>query len=166
MKPIVLTALVLLLSLTGATAQGKHGHDHKKNHHGHVHHGKGSHEKVAKNIPTKVAEAFYREYPKAVNTVWTKQKGSWKATFNQGLFRKTATYHSNGQKLDTQTVMRAGQAPKPVLREILRRFPVLNKETEVTRFEQPGGAVRYLVNVWEAGSMNAYSFTEDGKIVK
>lgn len=57
--------------------------------------------KSAKNQPAKVRAAFQRDYPNATNVSWTKNQGSWTATFNNGRIfnsRTSATYHSNGER--------------------------------------------------------------------
>jgi len=59
--------------------------------------------KIAKNIPTPVANAFYREFPNAGNVTWTKDRGVWTAHFgNSGVFNRNSTvsYRSNGQRVD------------------------------------------------------------------
>jgi hypothetical protein len=59
--------------------------------------------KVAKNIPTPVANAFYRDFPNAGNVTWTKDKGIWTAHLGSGgiLNRNgTVSYRSNGQRVD------------------------------------------------------------------
>ncbi|MDB5202190.1 MAG: hypothetical protein JWQ27_1599 [Ferruginibacter sp.] len=64
----------------------------------------GQNGKYAKNVPAKVAQAFNRDYPGARNVSWTKSKGTWTATFNNGVFSNgTAVYRSNGQRVDNNS---------------------------------------------------------------
>ena len=59
--------------------------------------------KIAKNIPTPVANAFYRDFPNAGNVTWTKDKGIWTAHLgNGGILNRngTVSYRSNGQRVD------------------------------------------------------------------
>ena len=56
--------------------------------------------KVAKNIPSKVRSSFYRDYPNAGNVSWTKNNGYWIASFPNGVYRTSATYASNGSRIN------------------------------------------------------------------
>lgn len=122
MKKIFTTLTMAIFALSlfaqgpGNAPQQKQAHPKGHPHEHHKHHGKGP-EKVTKNIPTKVAEAFYKDYPKATNTVWTKSKGSFTATFKQGLFKTTsrATYHANGTRISTDSNVAVNQFPRPGL---------------------------------------------------
>ena len=82
--------------------------------------------KVSKNQPAKVRTAFQRDYPYASNVTWTKNQGTWTATFNNGgIFntRTSATYHANGQRRDAYDSPQNSQAQGTVLDRILRRNP-------------------------------------------
>lgn len=57
-------------------------------------------DKEAKNVPTKVKQAFGRDYPNAKNVTWTKSNGNWTATYGGVLGQNTATYHANGKRLE------------------------------------------------------------------
>lgn len=67
--------------------------------------------KYAKNIPAKVRSAFNNDYPNATNVTWTKNRGSWTATFPNGIYRRSVTYTSNGQRLNSNgsTSRRSGR---------------------------------------------------------
>src|SRR6185369_6616794 len=90
----------------------------------------------SKNQPAKVTAAFNKDYPGAVNPRWTKCRGDWTATFNNGIFRSTAVYHANGDRKDTRTPIRIDQAPKTIFDKILKIDPATKVE-EVVKVEQP-----------------------------
>lgn len=120
--------------------------------------------KVRKNIPTKVGSAFAGEYPNAVNATWTKNRGDWTVVFGNGVWRSTATYHSNGERVDTRTPMAREQAPRPVLDEILRRFPK-GSPTDVIKIEKPKNPSLFQIIMEQAGKKRTFVFDEKGKLV-
>ena len=120
--------------------------------------------KVRKNIPTKVGSAFAGEYPNAVNATWTKNRGDWTVVFGNGIWRSTATYHSNGDRVDTRTPMPREQAPRPVLDEILRRFPN-GSPTDVIKIEKPKNPNLFQIIVDAAGKKRTLLLDETGKLV-
>jgi len=61
-------------------------------------HADGQQGKYAKNLPAKVRAAFRRDFPQAKEISWTKNRGSWTATFSNDLFKRSVTYSSNGQR--------------------------------------------------------------------
>jgi hypothetical protein len=52
-----------------------------------------------KNIPAPVRKQFTNDFPNAANVQWTKQKGVWQASFNNGSSTTVASYNANGVKL-------------------------------------------------------------------
>lgn len=120
--------------------------------------------KTRKNIPTKVGSAFAGEYPNAVNATWTKNRGDWTVVFGNGVWRSTATYHSNGERVDTRTPMAREQAPRPVLDEILRRFPN-GSPTDVIKIEKPKNPNLFQIIMDRAGRKRTFVFDESGKLV-
>ncbi len=83
---------------------------------------KGKKAKYSKNVPTKVNQAFQRDYPYATNVSWTKSKGSWTATFGNNGYRSNATYHANGERRYGQSNYPT-QAQTPVPVPTTPRFP-------------------------------------------
>jgi hypothetical protein len=83
--------------------------------------GKGP--KLSKNQPAKVRAAFQRDYPNAGNVTWSKYRGDWAATFENGLAMSTALYHANGERRDTRTPIAKNEVPVTVLDSILKRRP-------------------------------------------
>ena len=77
--------------------------------------------KPSKNQPAKVRDAFSRDYPNATNVRWSKYRGDWTATFNNGLVTSTAVYHANGQRKDTRTVVSKNEIPRSIIDVILKR---------------------------------------------
>lgn len=83
--------------------------------------GAGPGPKYSKNQPAKVRAAFASDYPNAVNVSWSKYRGDWTATFNNGITRSVAVYHANGERRDTRTVIPKTQLPKVILDDIFKK---------------------------------------------
>jgi hypothetical protein len=90
--------------------------------------GKGSCMKPSKNQPAKVRAAFQRDYPFATFVRWSKCRGDWTASFNNGLFRSTAVYHANGDRRDTRTFVQRESLPVKILDIIINRLPGVSVE--------------------------------------
>ena len=120
--------------------------------------------KTRVNLPTKVKSSFAAEYPNAANATWTKTKGDWTVVFGNGVWRSTATYHSNGDRVDTRTPMTREQAPRPVLDEILRRFPKENPK-DIIKIEKPKNPNLFQIIVEQAGKKRTLLIDETGKLV-
>ncbi len=116
------------------------------------------------NIPTQVRNSFNRDYPNAMNAVWTKNKGDWTVTFGNSNWNSTATYHSNGERVDTRTPVRRDETPQPVQEEILKRFPQTNPK-DIIRIEKPKNPNLFQVVVEQAGKIKTMVFDEKGKLV-
>lgn len=50
-------------------------------------------------VPNVVVRAFNQDHPNAQGVVWTTANGYWTASYVNGIFRPTATYKSNGQRV-------------------------------------------------------------------
>lgn len=120
--------------------------------------------KVRKNIPTKVGSAFAGDYPNAVNATWTKNRGDWTVVFGNGLWRSTATYHSNGERVDTRTPIQREEAPRSILDEILRRYPKDNPK-EIIKVEKPKNPNLFQVILEQAGKKRTLVFDTNGKLI-
>jgi hypothetical protein len=120
--------------------------------------------KVRKNIPTKVSSSFAGEYPNAVNATWTKNRGDWTVVFGNGVWRSTATYHSNGERVDTRTPIQREEAPRSVLDEILRRYPK-DSPKEIIKVEKPKNPNLFQVILEQAGKKRTLVFDASGKLI-
>lgn len=121
-------------------------------------------QKTRKNIPTQVRNSFTADYPNAVNAVWSKNRGDWTVVFGNGVWRSTATYHSNGERVDTRTTVTREQAPRPVLDEILRRYPTQTPK-DIIKIEKPRNPNLFQIIVEEAGKKRTLLIDENGKLV-
>jgi hypothetical protein len=84
-------------------------------------HADGEGAKYSKNQPAKVRAAFAKDYPNATSVSWSKYRGDWTASFNNGILRPVAVYHANGQRKDTRTVIQKTQLPKIIIDDIFKR---------------------------------------------
>lgn len=116
----------------------------------------GGQGKPSKNQPAKVRAAFARDYPNATGVSWSKYRGDWTATFNNGATRSTAIYHANGERRDTRTVVTQSQTPRSILEGIIKKAPG-TRIGDIVKVEAPksvsdifrikttlGGTTRYL----------------------
>ncbi len=79
--------------------------------------------KYSKNQPAKVRSAFESDYPNATNVRWTKSRGDWTATFNNGVLRNRmqVTYHANGERRDNRYRTRKDNDQSSVFDRIFKR---------------------------------------------
>lgn len=83
--------------------------------------GDGGGPKFSKSQPAKVRTAFAKDYPNASGVSWSKYRGDWTASFNNGIVRSVAVYHANGQRKDTRTVIQKTQLPKIIIDDIFKK---------------------------------------------
>ena len=84
--------------------------------------------KYSKNLPSQVAASFNRDYPGATNVSWTKSRGVWTASFNNGILRNRVSYAANGQQVgvnstNTSTYPAPNGIPSRVSTAFYRDFP-------------------------------------------
>jgi hypothetical protein len=122
--------------------------------------------KPSKNQPAKVRTAFVRDYPAATGVSWSKYRGDWTATFNNGLLQSVAVYHANGQRKDTRTIIQKTQLPKIILDDIFKKRP--NAQLgDVIRIEVPRSVKEiFRLKTIEAGASRFTFYSTDGKEVK
>ena len=114
----------------------------------------------AKNQPKKVQAALLRDYPGAANVVWSKYKGDYTATFNNGIWRSTAVYHANGERRDTRTVITRKDLPGTIWDRIFKRDRVT--PTQYTQIERPTTAEKiYRI----LSGTNSYYYDQNGNKV-
>ena len=158
MKKVLLLTLIVAAT-SSSFAQGK-GHDKNKSKKEDAFVSAG---KSSKHQPKKVEEALLRDYPQARNVVWSKYKGDYTATFNNGPWRSTAVYHANGDRRDTRTYLTRQQLPGTNWDNIFKRdnvapvsyiqierpsitekiFRVLSGNKSVVYYDQNGNKVQY-----------------------
>lgn len=115
----------------------------------------------AKNQPKKVQAALLRDYPNASNVVWSKYKGDYTATFNNGAWRSTAVYHANGERRDTRTPLTRDQLPGSIWDRIFRRDNVT--PTEYVQIERPSTLQKIYRVV--SGNNATYYYDQNGNKV-
>lgn len=125
----------------------------------------GESPKPSKNQPAKVRDAFAKDYPNATNVSWSKYRGDWTATFNNGLDRSVAVYHANGQRKDTRTVIQKTRLPKVILDDIFkkRRNAQLS---DIVKIEVPQSVKDiFRVKILESGTPRFSFYDTNGKEV-
>ncbi len=115
----------------------------------------------ARNQPKKVQAALLRDYPGANNVVWSKYKGDYTATFNNGPWRSTAVYHANGDRRDTRTPLTRNQLPGTIWDRIFRRDNVT--PTSYVQIERPSTLEKIYRIV--SGNNNTYYYDQNGNKV-
>jgi hypothetical protein len=121
--------------------------------------------KTSKNQPAKVRSAFAKDYPNAVNVSWSKYRGDWTATFNNGLVRSVAVYHANGLRKDTRTVIQRPQLPKVIIDDIFRKRPKVQL-SDIVKIEVPQSVKDiFRIKTIEAGTPRFSFYAADGKKV-
>lgn len=122
--------------------------------------------KPSKNQPAKVRAAFAKDYPGATAVSWSKYRGDWTVTFNNGLARSVAVYHANGQRKDTRTLVQKTQLPKIILDDIFKRRP--NAQLgDIVKIEAPQVIKDiFRIKTIEAGTPRFTFYNTEGKEVK
>ena len=124
----------------------------------------GGSPKASKNQPAKVRSAFANDYPNATNVSWSKYRGDWTASFNNGLVRSVAVYHANGQRKDTRTVVQKNQVPKTILDGIFKKRPNAQL-TDAVKIEAPKTDL-YRIKIFDTNGPSFTYFDANGKEVK
>lgn len=88
-------------------------------------------------LPSKVREAFEREYPNINNEQWNQTNNQWHAVYRDDLSRSVDTYYDNyGNKKSTHTAWDKKDVPKNLDDLINSRYHV-NGIYQVERIERP-----------------------------
>jgi len=124
----------------------------------------GGSAKASKNQPAKVRSAFASDYPNASNVSWSKYRGDWTATFNNGVSRSVAVYHANGQRKDTRTVIQKTQLPKTIIDGIFKKHPAA-EVNDVVKIESPKTNL-YRIKIFDPAGPSFSYFDANGKEVK
>jgi len=125
----------------------------------------GSSSKASKNQPAKVRSAFAGDYPNATNVSWSKYRGDWTASFNNGAYRSVAVYHANGQRKDTRTVIQKPQLPKIIIDDIFKKHPN-SQLSDIVRIEVPQHVKDiFRIKTLETGTPRFSFYDENGKEV-
>ena len=166
------TALSLISFAQGKSGEHGHGKDkdkdekHWKKNGGDIDRDDAYNNKGANNYaghqPKKVYAALLRDYPNAGNISWSKYKGDYTATFNNGLWRSTAVYHANGERRDTRTTLTRQQLPGNIWDRIFQRDNVV--PTSFIQIEQPTVAQRIYRVL--SGNNTAYYYDANGNRVQ
>jgi hypothetical protein len=122
--------------------------------------------KPSKNQPAKVRAAFQRDYPGAAYVSWSKYRGDWTATFQNGPFLSTAVYHANGERKDTRSLISRPQLPPVILDDVFKRNPK-TEVGEIIKIELPFGRKGiFRVKTLTDGSPAFLFYDADGKPVE
>ncbi len=124
--------------------------------------GNSSRDGNANHQPKKVMSALLRDYPSASNISWSKYKGDYTATFNNGPWRSTAVYHANGDRRDTRTVLTRAQLPGSVIWDpIFKRDKVT--PTQYILIERPSNLEKIYRIL--SGNKTPYYYDQNGNKV-
>jgi len=121
--------------------------------------------KTSKNQPAKVRSAFASDYPNATNVSWSKYRGDWTATFNNGISHSVAVYHANGQRKDTRTVVQKTQLPKTIIDGIFKKRPNAQLNDVVKIESQQNTQDIFRIKTVEGGATRFSFFNANGKEV-
>ncbi|MEO6488596.1 MAG: hypothetical protein ABIO04_01540 [Ferruginibacter sp.] len=120
-----------------------------------------SHGKSAGHQPKKVQAALLKDYPAANNVIWSKYKGDYTATFNNGVWRSTAVYHANGERRDTRTPLTRAQLPGSIWDRIFKRDRVT--PVQFVQIERPT-TVEKIFRILSSNN-TAYYYDQNGNRV-
>ena len=158
MKQLFFFLTILTISLSTIAQGNSHKKAKGNNKHGHT----GVNAKsYSKHQPKKVQAALLRDYPGASNITWSKYKGDYTATFNNGPWRSTAVYHANGERRDTRTVLTRAQLPGTIWDRIFKRDRIT--PTEYIEIDRPS-SIEKIFRIRSANN-TAYFYDQYGNKV-
>lgn len=122
--------------------------------------------KSSKNQPAKVSGAFQRDYPNASNISWSKYRGDWTSSFQNGPFISTAVYHANGERRDTRTLVTRNEVPVNVLESVFKQRPAITLG-DIIKIELPN-AVNNIFRFKDIiqGRTTYFYYDSNGQLVK
>lgn len=171
MKKVLLLTALFAISFTGFSQGKAKGKSKVKNNHSSTAHAEGKDvwegpkgntvKGSSKNQPKKVQAALLRDYPMANNVTWSKYKGDYTATFNNGPWRSTAVYHANGDRRDTRTPLTKAQLPGSNWDQIFKRDNII--PTTYIQIERPTLAQKIFRVL--GGNNTVYFYDENGNKV-
>lgn len=124
--------------------------------------------KASKNQPAKVRAGFRRDYPNAVNVVWSKYRGDWTATYNSVWGRSTAVYHANGQRKDIRSSIKRNQLPAETPWDRIFKRDRIYVVSNVTQIESPelGSKLFRIASQMAGASLRYFFYNANGQQIK
>ncbi|MEO6549019.1 MAG: hypothetical protein ABIN94_13510 [Ferruginibacter sp.] len=122
--------------------------------------------KSSKNQPAKVRAGFQRDYPNAVNVVWSKYRGDWTATYNSVWGRSTAVYHANGERKDTRSSIKKNQLPAATPWDNIFKRDRIYVVGNVIQIESPGAKLFRIGSQIAGASLKYFFYNENGQQIK
>ncbi len=97
-------------------------------------------------VPAPVKQTFMKEFPKAIETGWRVDNGTYQALFNLNGVRHAAKFDKNGQWIDKEVRIDLADLPKEVTASIAKNFAGY-KSYEAEKVETPNKGTLYNVGL-------------------
>lgn len=116
-------------------------------------------------VPVAVQKAFAQKFPGAEAVSWGKENATeYEAEFKWNNTSVSANFKTNGDWVETETVIPVTELPKAVTDAIAKKYPrsVLNKAEKT---EQPGGKLSYEVSFKTGDKKKSLELNPDGTFI-
>jgi hypothetical protein len=113
-------------------------------------------------VPEAVQKAFAQKFPGATAVKWGMENATeYEAEFNWNKTSISANFKTNGDWVETETVIPVTELPKAVTDAVAKKYPgsVLNKAEKT---EQPGGKISYEISFKVNGKKKSVELKADG----
>jgi hypothetical protein len=118
------------------------------------------------DVPAAVQEAFAKHFPKAKEVKWSKEGTTeFEAEFESANLKQSANFDKTGKWLETETIIKNSELPQAVQAAIAKDFAGYKIE-EPEKFESPGQAALYEMELEKNKVTYEVQFSADGKVVK
>lgn len=116
-------------------------------------------------VPAPVKEAFAKKFPAATYVVYKMEKRDYEVSFKNDGVGMSANFNSQGEWLETETVMIESDLPKEVLTSAATNFVGYNK-TDITKIDGPDKVLNYEMNLKKGAESYQVKFSPKGEILK
>lgn len=118
------------------------------------------------NVPAAVTKTFTAKYPGAMNVKWGKESAKeYEAEFKLNDVNVSANFATDGNWVETETVIKLEALPAAVVASIKKNYPGA-AITLAEKLEEPGDKVQYETTFKVKGKKKTVEMNADGSFVK
>jgi len=115
-------------------------------------------------IPANVKQAFMKEFPKAMETGWRLDNGTYQALFNLNGVKHAAKFDKNGQWIDKEERINVADLPKEVTASIAKNFAGY-KPYEAEKVDTPNKGMLYNVGLEKEKAFLEVHLSASGEVL-
>jgi Putative beta-lactamase-inhibitor-like, PepSY-like len=96
----------------------------------------------ASEVPVAVMNAFQKQYPKATDVTWDKEKGNYEASFDLHKVDNSVLFNESGKIIETEIEIEISQLPKGVVEYVKANYKGMSVK-EAAKITDANGVVTY-----------------------